>query len=57
MAGAAEDNYFEQESEDNDSEEEGDVDEDTMDINWGDWRKFVFCGFIVKLNSIVGITK
>ena len=33
VAGAAEDNYDEQESEDNDSDEEGDIDEDMMDID------------------------
>ena len=31
VAGAAQDNYFDEESEDNDSDEEGDIDEDMMD--------------------------
>ena len=33
VAGAAQDNYFDEESEDNDSDEEGDIDEDMMDID------------------------
>ena len=32
-SGAAQDNYFDEESEDNDSDEEGDIDEDMMDID------------------------
>ena len=33
VAGAAQDNYSDEESEDNDSGEEGDIDEDMMDID------------------------
>ena len=33
VAGAAQDNYSDKESEDNDSDEEGDIDEDMMDID------------------------
>ena len=33
VAGAAQDNYFDEESEDNESDEEGDIDEDMVDID------------------------
>ena len=43
VAGAAQDNYFDEESEDNDSDEEGDIDEDMMDIDWYEICLFSVC--------------
>ena len=56
VAGAAENFYVDEESEDNDSEEEGDIDEDMMDIDWDDRRTFGL-SYIVKLSVIVGTTE
>ena len=52
----AENIYVDEESEDNDSEEEGDIDEDMMDIDWDDRRTFGL-SYIVKLSVIVGTTE
>ena len=51
VAGAAQDNYFDEESEDNDSDEEGDINEVMMDIDWYEiCMKFAF--FLCVLRNL-----